>query len=118
MPSANFEKYQAYVTDGKWSNRMLHTAVERGEITAEEYKTITKEDYVPIVYSNDAGLLTALSEQGLISGGSSTNNGSESEDTNTESSDGESGGDDSGDGDDPVEPVDTVPDAPNNDGGQ
>ena len=41
-----FEQIKAWYEDGKWNKKRLHDAVEKGKITAAEYKEITGEDYV------------------------------------------------------------------------
>lgn len=68
MASEKFEAYQAYYTSGKWNKEMIHKATERGHLTTAEYKTITNEDYVPVIYKYEGGNLTDLMEKHLITG--------------------------------------------------
>lgn len=44
--SEKFELVKRYYMDGCWDKARVRKAVERGWITAEEYKEITKEPYV------------------------------------------------------------------------
>lgn len=45
MHSEKYEKVKRYYDRGLWSIERVHKAVEKGWITAEEYKEITGEDY-------------------------------------------------------------------------
>ena len=42
----NYEKIKEYYDNGFWNKEQVHKAVEKGKITAEQYKEITGEDYV------------------------------------------------------------------------
>ena len=66
MASAKFNDYKSYFDTKKWSKDMIHMAVERGYLTEEEYKTITGDDYQPIIYRYETGTLNQMSEQRLI----------------------------------------------------
>lgn len=85
MPSAKFDEYKGYYDSGKWTKEMVHMATERGSITEAEYLTITKEEYVPIIYKYEGGLLTDLMEKRLITGdpnaSSNTSSGDDVPDT-------------------------------------
>ena len=43
--SAKFEKVKKYYDKGLWNKTMVHNAVVKGWITAEEYELITGEVY-------------------------------------------------------------------------
>lgn len=43
--SANYNKVKNYYDKGQWSIERVAKAVEKGWITAEEYKLITGHDY-------------------------------------------------------------------------
>lgn len=43
--SSKFERLKNYYQSGFWTKEMLHNAVEKNWITAEEYKSIVGEDY-------------------------------------------------------------------------
>lgn len=43
--SIMFNRIKQYYSSGKWSKTAVKKAVERGWITAEEYKEITGEGY-------------------------------------------------------------------------
>lgn len=43
--SRNFAKIKKFFDEDLWSKERVRLAVEKGMITAEEYKLITKEDY-------------------------------------------------------------------------
>jgi uncharacterized XkdX family phage protein len=43
--SKKFNLVKNYYERGLWSEKRVHDAVEKGWITAEEYKEITGEDY-------------------------------------------------------------------------
>ena len=43
--SENFQKVKKYYDKGQWSIERVAKAVEKGWITAEEYKIITGENY-------------------------------------------------------------------------
>jgi len=43
--SEKFEKVKSFYDDGFWSIAKVRNAVVKGWITAEEFKTITGEDY-------------------------------------------------------------------------
>lgn len=40
-----FEKIKLWYDKGLWSKEKVHDAVEKGQITAEEYEEITGEPY-------------------------------------------------------------------------
>ena len=40
-----YEKIKAYYDEGRWTKNMVHKAVEKGIITANQYTTITGEPY-------------------------------------------------------------------------
>ena len=40
-----FEKIKSYYDSGFWSIEWVRNAVEKGKITAEEFKIITREKY-------------------------------------------------------------------------
>lgn len=40
-----YEKIKEYYDNGLWSKLMVRNAVVKGKITAEQYKSITGEDY-------------------------------------------------------------------------
>ena len=44
--SPKFEKVKRYYDNGLWNKEMVHNAVVKGWITAEEYEIITGEVYV------------------------------------------------------------------------
>lgn len=88
MASEKFASYQAYYTAGKWNKNMIHKATERGHLTAAEYKTITGEDYAPIIYKYEGGNLTDLMERHLITGDpNATSNNSNSNSGDSDNSD-------------------------------
>lgn len=43
--SKKYEKVKLYYTVGSWTKKMVGNAVKKGWITADEYKSITGEDY-------------------------------------------------------------------------
>lgn len=43
--SKNFNKVKKYYDEGKWTKEMVHNAVVKNWITAEEFKIIVGEDY-------------------------------------------------------------------------
>ena len=43
--SPKFKRVKTYYDTGRWSKSMVHDAVVKGWITAEEYKLIIGEDY-------------------------------------------------------------------------
>lgn len=43
--SKKFEKLKKWYEDGSWTKKMLHDAVGKEWITAEEYEEITGEPY-------------------------------------------------------------------------
>ena len=40
-----YEKIKQYYDEGRWTKAMVRKAVEKGIITAAQYKIITGEDY-------------------------------------------------------------------------
>ena len=42
----SYEKIKEYYDNGFWNKEQVHKAVEKGKITAEQYKEITGEEYV------------------------------------------------------------------------
>jgi uncharacterized XkdX family phage protein len=40
-----YEKIKEYYDNGLWNKLMVRNAVVKGKITAEQYKSITGEDY-------------------------------------------------------------------------
>jgi uncharacterized XkdX family phage protein len=42
----DYAKIEDYYDRGFWTKQMVHDAVLKGKITAEEYKLITGEDYI------------------------------------------------------------------------
>jgi len=42
----NFAKLKGYYDDGYWTKEMIAMGVVKGKITADEYKTITGDDYI------------------------------------------------------------------------
>lgn len=47
MRSKKFALVKRYYDKGLWSQRMVHDAVGKDWITAEEYEMITGEAYIP-----------------------------------------------------------------------
>ncbi|MGN0695024.1 MAG: XkdX family protein [Lentihominibacter sp.] len=45
MHSARYEKVKSYYEKGLWLKKMVHNAVIKEWITAEEYKEITGEEF-------------------------------------------------------------------------
>ena len=43
--SMTYEKIKEYYDKGLWNKTMVRNAVVKGKITAEQYKSITGEDY-------------------------------------------------------------------------
>ncbi len=43
--SSKYKKIKGYFDNGFWTKVMVGNAVEKGQITAEEYAAITGEDY-------------------------------------------------------------------------
>lgn len=43
--SSKFERLKGYYDAGFWTKEMLHNAVDKNWITAEEYQSITGETY-------------------------------------------------------------------------
>lgn len=46
--SPKFEKVKSYFEKGLWKLKQVHDAVEKSWITAEEFKEITGEEYIPV----------------------------------------------------------------------
>lgn len=46
--SPKYDKVKYYYDHGLWTIEQVRKAVEKGWITAEEYKDITGEDYEPV----------------------------------------------------------------------
>lgn len=42
----SYEQIKEYYDHGFWNKEWVHDAVKKGNITAEQYKEITGEDYV------------------------------------------------------------------------
>lgn len=47
MRSEKYELIWGYYKKGYWPKKWVHNAVASGWITAEEYKMITGQDYIP-----------------------------------------------------------------------
>ena len=41
----DYEKIKTYFDEGRWTKAMVHKAVEKGIITASQYREITGEAY-------------------------------------------------------------------------